>query len=137
MSTTTWDHDAFLAGRMRNDLDAMFRAVLPAQWVEPAVAAALSESSPLITPAAHTAALKKEVDRAAWWIEKCQAAERQVFRLREALDMTSCQRVDSVRALVRDQYPSRTAKHDEQCHLRHAACLAKRVREALNGGEAS
>jgi hypothetical protein len=117
--------------RLVRDLDALFRAVLPHQWVRTAVDAALSEACPLITPAAHSAAIRRETDWQGHWLAKCQDAEREAFRLRQALDVTAVERVRAALQLVADLYPSRTAKHDEDCHTRHAACLAVRVRAAL------
>lgn len=126
-------HDEYARTRLLRDLDSLFRAVLPHQWVEPAVNAALSEDSPLVTPAAHTAAIKRETDWQHHWLTKAQAAEIEAGRLRRQIDVTAVDRAGAVLRLVADVYPSRTAKHDADCHTRHAACLAVKVREALTG----
>lgn len=128
-------YEEYARQQLARDLDALFRATVPHQWVEPAVTAALSEASPLITPQARDAAVKKEVDWQRQWLEKFQAAEREVFRLNRALDRTALDRVQAVLRLVADVYPSRTARHDGTCHERHAACLAVRVRAALLGSD--
>lgn len=117
--------------QLSRELDSLFRAVLPHQWVLPAIDAALSEASPLVTPGAHTAAIKKATDWQGHWMDKCQAAEIEAGKLRRALDLASLDRARAVLGLVADVHPSRTAKHDATCHERHAACLAVKVRAAL------
>lgn len=127
---STFDHWTF---NLRRDLDALFRAKLPAQWVEVAMDLVLSEASPLITPEAHTAAIRRETDWQAHWMAKHEAAQVEIGRILRALDLTATERVNRMLALIGNQRPSRTAKHDETCHERHAACLATRIRAALNG----
>ncbi len=132
VSGPSW-YDEYARERLPRDLDSLFRAVLPHQWVQPAIDAALSEASPLITPQEHAAAIKQETDRQHHWMAKCQAAEIEAGKLRRAIDLAAVERARAVLRLVADVHPSRTAKHDENCHTRHAACLAVMVRVALTG----
>jgi hypothetical protein len=126
-------YDDYARERFLRELDSLFRAVLPDRWVQPAIDAALSEASPLVTPQAHTAAIKKETDWQHHWLTKWQAADIEAGKLRRAIDLAAVDRARAVLRLVADARPSRTAKHDGDCHTRHAACLAAMVRAALLG----
>jgi len=126
-------YDTLAREQLLRDLDSLFRAAVPHQWVQPAIDAALSEASPLVTPQTHSAAIKRETDWQHHWLAKCQAAEIEAGKLRRALDLAAYDRARAVLRLVADVYPSRTAKHDDTCHERHAACLAVMVRAALLG----
>lgn len=133
MSSWREEHEAKL---LRERLDALFRPVLPHQWVDPAITAVLSEASPMVTPAAHRAAIKRETDWQRHIGEKLQRAEAECSRLRQMLDHCDPGRVSEVQRLTAGMYPSKSAKHDDDCHKRHAACLAVMVRHALLGEDA-
>ncbi len=119
--------------QLRRQLDELFRRTVPFQWVDKAVDAVLSEDCPLVTPAARSAAVEREVDWQHYWIEKAQAAELRANVIERAIDRSRVERVDAVLRLVLDLRPAKTAKHDDTCHERHARCLATRVRELLTG----
>jgi hypothetical protein len=123
----------YQAQRLRRQLDDMFRAVLPAHWVDKAVDATLSEACPLVTPAERDAAVKKEIDWQTHWMEKWQREETRANSLERQIDRSRFERVDAVLKLVHNLWPTKTAKHDATCHERHAQCLAARVRELLTG----
>ncbi len=129
-------HVTFAREQLGRDLDSLFRAVLPHQWVRLAVEAVLATGSPLVTPMAHSAAVKREADWQHHWIAKHQAAEIEASRLRQQLDVTALDRTRAVVTLLGELRPSKSAKHDDACHERHAACLAAKIRAALFAPEA-
>jgi hypothetical protein len=47
------------------------------------------------------------------------------------LDLAAATRARKALDLVRDVNGGKSGTHDDACHHRHAACLARKVREAL------
>lgn len=104
--------------------------VVPFQQIEATVAAVLA-SDDVVPRDEHHATVKKEVDWGNQRADQLEAAERRIFKLQRAIDFTTVARIDAVHRLLRDVTGGAGGKHDDTCHHRHAACLARKVREAL------
>lgn len=112
------------------NLDDTLTHFVPFQRINDARAAILAADD-IVAREDHHAAVKKEVDWQHHWVKKFEAAEHEIFKLRQALDMTGVGRVSAVLRLIRGATGGAGGKHDDTCHHRHAACLARKVHEAL------
>jgi hypothetical protein len=92
---------------------------------------AILAADDVVSKAESDAAIKAELDWQHHWADKHQAGEVEIFRLRQLLDLAAATRAGNVLELVRDVNGGKSGTHDDTCHHRHAACLARKVREAL------
>lgn len=115
------------------NLDDTLTSFVPFQRMNDARAAILAADD-VVPIDEHNAAVKKEIDWQYHWLKKFEAAEHENFGLRQAIDVTAVERFNAVLRLIRDDIDGgKDGKHDDTCHRRHAACLARRVHEALTG----
>lgn len=104
---------------------------VPFQRINDARAAILAADD-IVAREDHHAAVKKEVDWGNHIGAQLQAAQLENHRLKTALDMTAVERIRRVLSLIDDVTGGAGGKHDDTCHHRHAACLARKVHEALS-----